>query len=105
MQQTVSETAMVLSTAQVVLPTGQAIPVPARGLRIGRMDDNDLVIEGSKVSRYHAVVVELTNGFAVNDLRSTNGTLVNGERVLDSHFLRDGDVIRIGGTEMVFRLG
>ena len=105
MQQTVSETAMVLSSAQVVLPTGQAIPVPARGLRIGRMDDNDLVIEGSKVSRYHAVVVELTNGFAVNDLRSTNGTLVNGERVLDSHFLRDGDVIRIGGTEMVFRLG
>ena len=106
MQQTVSETAVVLSSAQVLLlPSGQAIPVPARGLRIGRMDDNDLVIEGSKVSRYHAVIAELANGFAVNDLRSTNGTLVGGERVLDSHFLRDGDVIRIGGTEMVFQIG
>ena len=104
MQPTVSETAIVLSSAQLVLPTGQRIPVPGRGLRIGRMDDNDLVIEGVKVSRYHAVVVEMAGGFAVNDLRSTNGTLVGGQRVLDSHFLRAGDVICIGGTNIVFEL-
>lgn len=104
MQPTVSETAIVLSSAQLVLPTGQRIPVPGRGLRIGRMDDNDLVIEGVKVSRYHAVVVEMAGGFAVNDLRSTNGTLVGGQRVLDSHFLRAGDVICIGGTDIVFEL-
>jgi len=104
MQQTVSETAVVLSSAQLVLPTGQAIPVPARGLRIGRMEDNDLVIEGTKVSRYHAVVVEMAGGFAVNDLRSTNGTMVGDKRVLDSHLLRDGEVIRIGSTEMVFEI-
>ena len=104
MQQTVSETAVVLSGARLVLPSGKSVPVPARGLRIGRMDDNDLVVEGVKVSRYHAVVVEAAHGFAVNDLRSTNGTLVGGERVIDSHLLHDGDVIRIGATDMVFEL-
>lgn len=104
MQQTVSETAVVLSNARVVLPSGKAVPVPARGLRIGRMEDNDLVIEGVKVSRYHAVVAPATHGFAVNDLRSTNGILVGGQRVIDSHLLRDGDVIRIGTTDMVFEL-
>ena len=56
MQRTVSDTAVVLSRASVLLPSGKSYPVPSRGLRIGRMDDNDLVIEGSKVSRYHAVV-------------------------------------------------
>ncbi|MGS0684142.1 BTAD domain-containing putative transcriptional regulator [Nakamurella sp. GG22] len=104
MQRTVSDTAVVLSRASVLLPSGKSYPVPSRGLRIGRMDDNDMVIEGSKVSRYHAVVAPLPNGFAVNDLRSTNGILVGGDRVLDSHVLRDGDVIQIGGTRMTFRL-
>lgn len=104
MQRTVSDTAVVLSRASVLLPSGKSFPVPSRGLRIGRMDDNDLVIEGSKVSRYHAVVAPLANGFAVNDLRSTNGILVGEDRVLDSHVLRDGDVIQIGGTRMTFRL-
>ncbi len=104
MQPTVSDTAVVLSRASVLLPSGKSYPVPSRGLRIGRMDDNDLVIEGSKVSRYHAVVAPLANGFAVNDLRSTNGILVGEDRVLDSHVLRDGDVIQIGGTRMTFRL-
>ncbi len=104
MQRTVSETAVVLSTARLVLPTGQSVPIPGRGLRIGRMEDNDLVVEGVKVSRYHAVVVEMGGGFAVNDLRSTNGTLVGEQRVLDSHFLRSGDVIRIGGTDLTFEM-
>jgi pSer/pThr/pTyr-binding forkhead associated (FHA) protein len=63
------------------------------------------VIAGERVSRYHAVVAETANGFAVTDLRSTNGTLVNDERVVDSHLLRDGDRIRVGGTEIVFLLG
>ncbi len=103
-QRTVAETAIVLSKARVRLPSGESLPVPGRGLRLGRMDDNDLVIVGEKVSRYHAVVAETANGFTVTDLRSTNGILVNGERVVDSHLLRDGDRIRIGGTDLVFQL-
>ena len=102
MQRTVAETAVVLSRARVRLPSGETMPVPGRGLRLGRMEDNDLVVAGEKVSRYHAVIAETVNGFTVTDLRSTNGTHVNDERVLDSHLLRDGDRIRIGGTELVF---
>ncbi len=104
MQRTVAETAIVLSKARVLLPSGESLPVPSRGLRVGRMEDNDLVVAGEKVSRYHAVVAETANGFTVTDLRSTNGTHVNDERVVDSHLLRDGDRIRIGGTELVFQL-
>lgn len=103
-QRTVAETAIVLSHARVRLPTGQTLPVPSRGLRLGRMEDNDLVVAGERVSRYHAVVAETANGFTVTDLRSTNGTHVNDERVVDSHLLRDGDRIRVGGTEIIFLL-
>lgn len=103
-QRTVAETAIVLSRARVRLPSGETLPVPGRGLRLGRMEDNDLVIAGERVSRYHAVVAETANGFTVTDLRSTNGTHVNDERVVDSHLLRDGDRIRIGGTEVTFVL-
>ena len=105
MLKTVSDTAVVLSSGRLVLPGGQEYPVPSRGLRIGRMQDNDLVIENTKVSRYHAVVTPMGKGFAVNDLRSTNGITVGELRVLDSHVLRDGDVIGIGGVDLVFRLG
>ena len=104
MQRTVAETAVVLSRARVRLPSGESLPVPSRGLRLGRMDDNDLVVAGEKVSRYHAVIGETANGFTVTDLRSTNGTHVNDERVVDSHLLHDGDRIRVGGTELVFVL-
>lgn len=101
-QRTVAETAIVLSRARVRLPSGETLPVPSRGLRLGRMEDNDLVVAGERVSRYHALVAETANGFAVTDLRSTNGTHVNDERVVDTHLLRDGDRIRVGGTEIVF---
>ncbi|WP_395725697.1 BTAD domain-containing putative transcriptional regulator [Nakamurella sp.] len=103
-QRTVAETAIVLSHARVRLPSGETLPVPSRGLRLGRMEDNDLVVAGERVSRYHAVVAETTNGFTVTDLRSTNGTHVNDERVVDSHLLHDGDRIRVGRTEIVFLL-
>ncbi len=103
-QRTVAETALTLSHARVRLPSGQTLPVPGRGLRLGRMEDNDLVVAGERVSRYHAVVAETANGFTVTDLRSTNGTQVNDERVVESHLLHDGDRIRVGGTEIVFLL-
>ncbi len=101
---TVSETAVVLSTARVVLPSGESVRVPTRGLRIGRMEDNDVVIDSVKASRYHAVIAETAGGFAVNDLRSTNGTLVGGQRVHGSHLVRDGDTITVGGSALTFHL-
>ena len=85
-----------------MLSSGQVVPIYGKGLRIGRMDDNDLVVDDVKVSRYHAHIVNVGTGFAINDLRSTNGTTVGSERVLDSRVLHHRDVIGIGSGQYVF---
>jgi DNA-binding SARP family transcriptional activator len=104
MLQTQTEDDDMPTAGTLVLPSGQVVPIPLRGLRIGRMAENDLVLNDPKVSRYHAVIVDTGNGFAISDLRSTNGVSVGSTRVLDSRVLDIGDVIRIGATEMEFRL-
>jgi hypothetical protein len=69
-----------------------------RRLVIGRDEKSDLVIGGARVSRHHAAV-QITDGLAeVEDLRSANGTFVNGVRVEKRMVLRDGDLIEIGGS-------
>ncbi len=71
---------------------------------IGRALDNDLVVEGPLVSRHHAEIRQQYGRFYLTDLQSTNGTLLNGRRVVGS-FLADGDRIRIGDVELRFHLG
>jgi hypothetical protein len=69
---------------------------------IGRGTDADIRLPDTGVSRKHVDVV-LENGVAtVEDLGSTNGTLVNGRRV-NRQPLADGDVIRIGHSVLVYR--
>ena len=104
MLQTQTETDSQLSAGRLILPSGQIVPIPTRGLRIGRMADNDLVLDDLKVSRYHAIIVDAGIGFAVSDLRSTNGVMVGSSRVLDSRLLQDADVIRIGATSLTFEI-
>jgi len=62
---------------------------------IGRKPDNDIHIDNLAVSGHHAVIVTILNDSFVEDLHSTNGTLVNG-RPIEKHFLQNGDVIEIG---------
>lgn len=81
--------------AQLRASDGAVIPVPADGLRIGRMPDNDLVVANPRASRHHAVVVATPDGFVLRDLGSANGTHVGETRVLESHLLHDGDEVRI----------
>lgn len=104
MLQTQTEDDDLLTPGSVVLSSGEVVPIPLRGLRIGRMPENDLVLQDPKVSRYHAVIVDTGSGFAISDLRSTNGVTVTSRRVLDSRVLAEGDVIRIGTSEMIFQL-
>lgn len=100
--QTVNATVAGSSFARLVLSSGQVVAISSKGLRIGRMDDNDLVLDDVKVSRYHAHIVDVGTGFAITDLRSTNGTTVGSERVLDSRVLRHQDVIGIGSGQYIF---
>ncbi len=70
-------------------------------LKIGRAPDNELCIRDQSVSQIHARVVLTPKGTAfVEDLGSTNGTFVNGEKVV-RHALWDGDKIHIGRQQVL----
>ena len=71
---------------------------------IGKGDENDLAIEGDDtVSGLHAVLDRFAAGWCVTDLGSSNGTFVNGERILAARRLRHGDELRVGATKLLFR--
>jgi pSer/pThr/pTyr-binding forkhead associated (FHA) protein len=63
--------------------------------RIGRAADGDIVIDEAAVSRHHALIHLDRAGAVLEDLNSTNGTFLNGRRVLRAA-LRDGDVVTLG---------
>ena len=63
--------------------------------RIGRQSDNDLVIRDSRASRHHARIVAENSGYAVEDLNSSHGVFVNGERIQRA-VLQPGDRIEFG---------
>ncbi len=77
--------------------------VVLRGERmvIGRIAGCDIRIADVNTSRQHAAFVREGAGWAVEDLGSTNGTLVNG-KVIDRQTLRNNDVIVVGITELVY---
>lgn len=68
---------------------------------VGRARDNDLVLRDAEVSRTHARF-ESRNGIVyVDDLDSSNGTFLNGQRVGESIEVREGDRIDVGTTRML----
>lgn len=69
----------------------------ARGksMTIGRLEDNDIVIENLAVSGHHAKIDAVGDSFLLTDLQSKNGCFVN-EKMVASHWLNQGDVVSIG---------
>ena len=85
------------------LPTGpKTIPLGDEALTIGRTNDNKLPLDADGVSRKHAQILFVGKGYEVVDLGSRNGTKVNGQRVMDTFLLKEGDMIQIGHTMLVF---
>ncbi|MEV2225314.1 BTAD domain-containing putative transcriptional regulator [Nocardia vinacea] len=82
--------------------TGQTFPITGPFTRIGRLPDNDIVLDDGKVSRHHAVIVSNGVTCVLKDLLSSNGVFVGGVRVIDGAALTDGVTIRIGDTEFTF---
>ena len=72
-------------------------------LTVGRSADNVAALDGDDfASAHHARVERQRDGIWLIDLNSTNGTWVNGERMDGRRKLQDGDVVRIGETELRF---
>lgn len=70
---------------------------------IGSADENDIQINDATVSARHAGIRYQENRFELHDFGATNGVFVNGARVSEL-FLKKGDKIRVGNTEMTFDL-
>ncbi len=82
----------------------QIYPIHGEVLRIGRGRDNDLQIkDDSKVSRFHCRLFRRGNSFYIEDNKSSNGTLVNGELIQERR-LFGGEEIIIGETNFRFRI-
>ena len=83
---------------------GRNYPLQSAATRIGRLVDNDIVLNTPKVSRHHAVIVDTGTSYIITDLQSSNGVHVQRERIRSSATLNDGDHIRICDHEFTFRL-
>jgi hypothetical protein len=77
------------------------VPLDKDRVTIGRKATNDIQIENLAVSGEHACIVTILNDSFLEDLGSTNGTLVNGNAI-KKHILQNNDVIEIGKYKMKY---
>jgi len=75
------------------------VPVDKPELTLGRAADNDICVRDATVSARHLRLLLLDGRVAIEDLDSTNGTLLNGQPV-ERQTLRNGDVLRVGRHEL-----
>jgi pSer/pThr/pTyr-binding forkhead associated (FHA) protein len=89
---------LILSMDGLVL---KEIPLSKERTTIGRKPSNDIQIDNLAVSGEHAVIVTIMSDSFLEDLGSTNGTIVNGNPV-KKHFLQNNDVIELGKYKLKF---
>jgi predicted component of type VI protein secretion system len=75
---------------------GKEYPLDKNEVFIGRDLTNDIVINDAEVSRRHARLVAQAGGYILEDLGSTNGTFVNGQRLMGPYILRAGETVTLG---------
>lgn len=79
---------------------GRAISMKRDKLLIGRAEDCDLRPLSEEVSRRHCAITKKDDALWVEDLRSRNGTFVNGLKLTEPKQLADGDLVRVGSLEL-----
>lgn len=95
------------------MPYLDAVTGPAMGHRytleasqyiLGRHPDCDIVLESGSISRQHAKITRSGQSFILEDLKSRNGTFVNGRLIAEPTSLMDGDSIRICDIELTYHV-
>jgi predicted component of type VI protein secretion system len=81
---------------------GQVIPLEMQEIVIGRDTSATLQINDAEVSRRHARLFMQSGGYVIEDLGSTNGTFVNGQRLSGPYMLKHGDTVMMGEKISLF---
>ena len=89
------------SSRQEVSPRIKPLRLGAAEITLGRLQDNDVVLDHPQVSAYHARLTREQEGYRLSDLNSTNYTFVNGLRVT-SQLLQPHDEVRIGPFKFTY---
>ena len=93
------------SASPAARPAGRQYPLTGAATRIGRLADNDIVLDDDEdVSRHHAVIIDTGTGFVIYDSRSTNGVEVQPSAHPRQRPLTDADRIRIGSHEFTVEI-
>jgi pSer/pThr/pTyr-binding forkhead associated (FHA) protein len=80
---------------------GESFPVQGERLSIGRRPDSDVFLDDVTVSRDHALLIERSGQWHLDDCGSLNGTYVNRSRI-ESQRLEEGDEVQIGKYKLTF---
>ncbi|MCH7663510.1 MAG: FHA domain-containing protein, partial [Chloroflexi bacterium] len=75
---------------------GKVFALSTNEVVLGRDIDNEVVINDAEISRRHTRLLIQEGGYVVEDLGSTNGTFVNGQKITGPHVLEPGQTIRLG---------
>jgi pSer/pThr/pTyr-binding forkhead associated (FHA) protein len=83
--------------------TSRRFDIDRPSVTLGRAPGNDFVVEHATVSRQHATIKIEGEDLRLYDLGSANGTFVNDKRVREPVTLQDGDAVRLGEAEFIFK--
>jgi hypothetical protein len=72
---------------------GKSFELAGDEIKIGRDPGNDISIKDPEISRVHARLLAQAEGYVIEDLGSTNGTFVNGQRLIGPHLLKPGELV------------
>lgn len=86
----------------LVMPGGERLPLAGHVVTVGRLPESSIPLNDANVSRRHAEFRAAGRNFVLADLGSTNGTKINGTRVIGEQTLTDGDIISFGGVHIRF---
>ena len=81
---------------------GREYVIAADVVRVGKAEENDLVLREETVSRVHFEIVRDGKGYLLRDLKSTNGTFLDGAEIKEA-YLRSGSVISAGAAQIKFQ--